>query len=289
MDMPKYEALKKIVHTPYGRIAYAEAGEGPAALFIHGVFMNGALWRNAIEELRSQRRCIALDLPGHGATRASLGQDPSLEAHADMVAAFLDALGIDKVDVVGNDTGGAISQLFAVRHTDRVRTLTLTNCDAHDNVPPDAFKPQVELAKAGELTPFVAQVSDDLELARAQFAVGFEHPEDLSGEVIRGYLGPFKDVDLAREVERRIASVRGDELVSVEEQLRALNVPTLIVWGTDDEFFETSWAYWLRDLIPGATEVVEIEGGKLFFVDERASELVPHLRKHWAAHEPVSV
>jgi pimeloyl-ACP methyl ester carboxylesterase len=61
-------------------------------------------------------------------------------------------------------------------------------------------------------------------------------------------------------------------------------VPTLIVWGTDDVFFDVSWAYWLRDTIPGAAGVVEIEGGRLFFPDERAGELTEALRRHWQAH-----
>jgi hypothetical protein len=55
------------------------------------------------------------------------------------------------------------------------------------------------------------------------------------------------------------------------------------VWATADTFFELSWAYWLKDLIPGATRVVEIEGGRLFFPDERSDELVTSLRQHWSA------
>ena len=60
-------------------------------------------------------------------------------------------------------------------------------------------------------------------------------------------------------------------------------MPTLIVWGTGDEFFDVRWAEWLRDTIPGVTDVVMIDGAKLFFPDERAADLVPHLRRHWAA------
>jgi pimeloyl-ACP methyl ester carboxylesterase len=60
----------------------------------------------------------------------------------------------------------------------------------------------------------------------------------------------------------------------------------LVVWGTGDILFRVRWAYRLRDTIPGVTEVVEIEGAKLFFPDERAIDLVPHLRRHWAAQAP---
>jgi hypothetical protein len=53
---------------------------------------------------------------------------------------------------------------------------------------------------------------------------------------------------------------------------------------TGDKFFHRKWAYWLRDTIPGASDVVEIDGGRLFFPDERASELTAALSRHWDKH-----
>jgi pimeloyl-ACP methyl ester carboxylesterase len=90
----------------------------------------------------------------------------------------------------------------------------------------------------------------------------------------------------ARQFEQLLVSLRPDDLLAVEPELSRLEVPTLIVWGTADSFFELSWAYWLKDLIPGATDVVEIEGGRLFFPDERSTELVSSLRQHWATLAP---
>ena len=63
--------------------------------------------------------------------------------------------------------------------------------------------------------------------------------------------------------------------------LRALNVPTLLVWGTGDQAFGVKWAYYLRDMIPGAREVIEVDGAKVFFPEERPDDLVPHLRRQW--------
>ncbi len=60
-----------------------------------------------------------------------------------------------------------------------------------------------------------------------------------------------------------------------------LQVPTLIVWGSADPAFGRKWAYELRDLIPGARDVIEVEGAKVFFPGERPGDLVPHLRHHW--------
>ncbi len=85
-------------------------------------------------------------------------------------------LGLGQVDVVANDTGGAVAQVFAARYPHRIRTLTLTNCDVHDNFPPEIFKPFVALAEAGELGPMVAAMADDFEVARSEvgFGMGYE-------------------------------------------------------------------------------------------------------------------
>src|SRR5262249_60259356 len=88
----------------------------------------------------------------------------------------------------------------------------------------------------------------------------------------------------ARQNQRLLTSLHARDLLAAEPALRRLQVPTLIVWGTGDLFFRRKWAYWLRDTIPGATEVVEIEGARIFFPDERAAELTAPLRRHWDAH-----
>ncbi|HYM85507.1 MAG TPA: alpha/beta fold hydrolase, partial [Pseudoxanthomonas sp.] len=98
----------KVVETPSGRISYVEQGSGPVALFVHGVLLNGYLWRHQMAGLSDNRRCIAPDLLAHGHTEIDPGQDVSVTANAHMLAQFLDALGIDRVDLVGNDSGGGI-------------------------------------------------------------------------------------------------------------------------------------------------------------------------------------
>src|SRR5262249_60539553 len=101
-------------------------------------------------------------------------------------------------------------------------------------------------------------------------------------EMVRALLDPVLGTSgSARHFDRCFSAIEPRDLLAAEPALARLTVPTLVVWGTGDEFFDVRWAYWLRDTIPGVTELVEIEGGKLFFPDERAAELVPHLRRHW--------
>ena len=115
-------------------IDYVDVGQGPVALFVHGVGTSSYLWRNVIAELRDERRCVAVDLPLHGGSDPR--EDLSIPALAEAVEELCDGLGLDQVDLVANDTGGAVAQVFAVRHRERLRTLTLTNCDVHTNTPP---------------------------------------------------------------------------------------------------------------------------------------------------------
>ena len=131
-----FHASRRFAEVKSGRIAYFEKGEGPVALFIHGVPINGYHWRHVIDRVQHRRRCIAIDLMGLGYTEISPSQDVSFTAQAQMVAEVLDALGIDKIDLVANDSGGAIAQIFAAHHPERLRSLVLTNCDVHDGWPP---------------------------------------------------------------------------------------------------------------------------------------------------------
>src|SRR4029450_12015948 len=139
------------VQTASGRIAYAEQGTGPIALFVHGVLLNGHLWRHQLAHLSDIRRCIAVDLLAHGDTEIEPDQDVSVTANAKMLKEFLDALKIDRVDLVGNDSGGGIAQIFAALYPERLRSLPLTDCDSHDNWPPEAFKPFLAMAANGGL------------------------------------------------------------------------------------------------------------------------------------------
>jgi len=194
------------------------------------------------------------------------------------------------VDLVGNDTGGALCQIFSVRYPHRVRTLTLTNCDCDDNLPPAEFTMGKELAEAGLLGTIVGKMGADPELARTAergYNLTFEQPEELSDEVITAYSGVFTDPGRAAELNRFATSTVVDDLLAIKPGLKDITIPTLIVWGTGDIFFELDWAYWLRDHIPGVKEVVEIDGGKLLFPDERSEDFIPPLRRFLDEYLPL--
>jgi pimeloyl-ACP methyl ester carboxylesterase len=272
-----------MISTRCGDVAYLEEGTGPAALFIHGVFLNADLWRHQIGDLADIRRCLAVDLLAHGESSCPAPADVTMDLQAQMIVGFLDAMGLDDVDLVGNDSGGAIAQLVAARQPERVRSLTLTNCDTHDNWPPVAFAPIRQLAIDGVLAAGLAALASDPTTARASLASSFEHPEALADETLTGFFRPFAASPVkADAVQAFVAGMDNSITVAIRDDLARFGAPTLIVWGTADDFFDVKWATWLAGTIPGTVRCVEIDGAKLFFPLERPEEFNRELRALWS-------
>jgi len=286
MNGKKSSPIERSVQTPSGRISYTEQGTGPVALFVHGVLLNGYLWRHQLADLSDMRRCIAVDLLAHGDTEIAAHQDVSVTANAKMLKEFLDALNIDQVDLVGNDSGGGIAQIFAALYPERVRTLTLTDCDTHDNWPPDAFKPFLAMAAAGGLRGTLEALLADKNVYRSSQALGpaYEHPEQLSDDSIERYLRPLvRTEQRTRDLQRFLAAFDNKHTLAIEDRLKTLKAPTLIVWGTDDVYFDVKWSHWLAENIPGTRRRVELKGARIFFPEERWEEFDRELRSHWQA------
>ena len=223
-------------------------------------------------------------LIAHGDTEITPDQDVSVTANANMLKEFLDALKIDQVDLVGNDSGGGIAQIFAALYPERVRSLTLTDCDTHDNWPPQAFKPFLAMAAAGGLRGTLEAMLADKNAYRSAQALGpaYEHPDRVSDDTIETYLRPFvRNEQHTRDLQRFLAAFDNKHTLHIEDRLKTLKAPTLIVWGTDDVYFDVKWSHWLAENIPGTRRRVEFKDARIFFPEERWEEFDKELRAHW--------
>jgi pimeloyl-ACP methyl ester carboxylesterase len=203
-----------------------------------------------------------------------------------MLAQLLDALKIDQVDLVGNDSGGGICQIFAALYPKRIRSLALTNCDAHDNWPPEAFKPFVAMVAAGGLAATLNAMLNDKSVYRSPQALGpaYERPEAVSDDTIETYLRPFiRSPRRTHDLERFVNAFDCRHTVEIEKPLGLVQAPTLIAWGTDDIFFDLKWSHWLEEAIPGTKRRVEFKSARIFFPEERWSEFNEELKTHWIA------
>jgi pimeloyl-ACP methyl ester carboxylesterase len=227
-----------------------------------------------------------VDLLAHGDTEIAPDQDVSVTANAKMLKEFVDAMNVDQVDLVGNDSGGGIAQIFAASYPERVRSLTLTDCDTHDNWPPEAFKPFLAMAANGGLRSTLEAMLSDKSVYRRPDALGpaYEHPEQLSDEDIEIYLRPFlKSEQRTRDLQRFLGAFDNQHTLAVEDRLKRLKAPTLVVWGTDDVYFDVKWSHWLAENIPGTRRRIEFAGARIFFPEERWREFNQELRDHWQA------
>lgn len=284
MTAATFHASRRFAETSFGDIAYVERGRGDAALFLHGFPLNGFQWRGALDRLSPYRRCLAPDFMGLGYTRVASGQSVTPTAQASMLAAFLDALSIRRVDLVANDSGGAIAQLFVTRYPDRVRTLLLTNCDVEPDSPPAAVLPVIAMARAGTfadrwLAPWLA----DKQLARSAQGLGGQcyadlaHPTD---EAIDCYLSPLVSSS------QRKALVHAYALGLTPNPLAGLprsDVPLRVVWGMADTIFAPADADYLDRTFSGSRGVRRIPGAKLFWPEEYPDILGQEAVRLWRA------
>jgi haloalkane dehalogenase len=272
--------------TPYGRTAYIDRGTGPTALFLHGFPLSGFQWRGAIDRLSKLRRCLAPDSMGLGFTKVLPGQSVTPDDQVKMLIAFLDALGVDTVDLVANDSGGAVAQLLAIRHPQRVRSLLLTNCDVEPDSPPPALKPVFELAEMG-IWPdaWLAPWLKDKAKARAPDGLGgmcFSNPEHPTDAAIEQYLGPILQSIERKDLANRYAlGLKPNPLAGIEDDLRKLDIPVRVVWGMSDGIFSKDNPDYLARILPRVEGVRRIPEAKLFFPEEYPHIIAEEARRLW--------
>jgi len=285
IDVHAFHAMRKFAALPSGRIAYIERGRGPAALFLHGLPLHSYQWRGALERLSAHRRCIAPDFMGLGYTEVPEGTDLRPEAQVAMLSALLDKLGETRIDLVANDSGGAVAQLFAVRHPDRVRTLILTNCDTGIDSPPQVIVPGIADAHAGiAADKDIGGFLRDRDKARSLDGLGiaYTHPAFLTDELLDVYLTPLLQSPLRKQqFNQLMIALENNFLLPLEPELKKLASPVRILWGTGDTVFKATSPDYLNRLFPHSRGIRQIEGARLFWPEEFPDILAEEARQLW--------
>src|SRR4029077_15491383 len=211
-EMERLDKYRSQVRTRSGPASYVDTGgPGRPVLFVHGVGTSSYLWRNVIAQLDGERRCVAVDLPLHGYTPAAPDQDFTLPGLARFVADCCDALELPDFDMVANDTGAAVTQVFPSGHAERLHTLTLTNCEAHDNVPPKALLPAVWLARLGLLARLAPRLMphDNPRTAKRMYGRTYQDISKLPEDIARVWLeAQTGTAEAARQNQRLLTSLR---------------------------------------------------------------------------------
>ncbi|HEU4598318.1 MAG TPA: alpha/beta hydrolase [Solirubrobacterales bacterium] len=254
---------RREIQLPQGTIRYREAGAGKPIVFVHGYLVDGRLWDGVVDRLSDRFRCIAPDWP-LGAHKVPMKPDADLSPPglAQLIADFLAELVLEDVTIVGNDSGGAISQVLVTTHPDRIGRLVLTNCDTHENFPPGIFKAMPPLAKLPGGMQVLSAPFRIGAVARRAFApfAKTKIPDNL----IASWMEPTKrDSTVMRDAGKVTAGMNKRHTLAAAEKLRGSQLPIRLLWAPGDRFFPISYAERLAGEA-GNAEVVRIEGAKTF-------------------------
>jgi pimeloyl-ACP methyl ester carboxylesterase len=251
------------IDLPAGRIRFRDEGEGKPVVFVHGYLVDGRLWDGVVDQLSDRLRCIAPDWP-IGAQQIAMKPDADLSPYgvAATIASFLDELGLDDVTIVGNDSGGAMSQVLVTRHPERIGRLVLTNCDTYENFPPGIFKAMPPIARLPGGMAVMAAPFRIGALARAVFKPLAK--SRIPADLVASWMEPgLKDPDVRRDVKKVTVGMSKRYTLEAAEKLRGSELPILFAWAPEDWLFSIDDARRLA-AEAGNARVVEIDEAGTF-------------------------
>jgi pimeloyl-ACP methyl ester carboxylesterase len=262
------------VRIPQGTLSVHERGEGEPLLFVHGLLVNGLLWRKVVDRLAGQARCVTPHWP-LGSHRRALdpGADLSPLGLARIVVDTMDALGLERATLVGNDTGGAICQLVAAHHPDRVERLVLTPCDAFDNFPPHMFAPLVAAARVPGGLRAVMNTMRIPGMARTPLAFGLLTKRPVPDEVMRAWVAPvLRDPAVRRDTVKALKGLDTRYTLDAAARLASFERPALLAWAREDRFFPFAHAERLAAILPDS-RLVPIDDSYSFVPEDQPEAL----------------
>jgi len=255
-------------------------GNGPVLVLLHGLAMDGSLWRNVTAVLREDHRCIVPTLPLGGHRRpVRPDADLSIQGMARLVAEFLAELDLNEVTLIGNDWGGA--QLLVSEGLDeRVGRLVLTSCEAFDNYPPGLPGRAVAQAAAIPGGIYVAFQALRLRpLRRLPLTWGWMSKRPVPDEVMDGWFRSLQtQAEVRRDLRKYALSISPKEvLLGWSERLRSFDRPALVVWAVEDRVMPPEHGRTLAEVLSQG-RLVEIADSYTLIPEDQPEELARAIR-----------
>jgi len=273
---------RKQAQLSQGTIRYREAGEGKPIVFVHGYLVDGRLWDGVVDRLSDRFRCIAPDWP-IGAHQVAMNPDADLSPPgiARLIADFLAKLELEDVTIVGNDSGGAMSQVLVTSHPDRIGRLVLTNCDTHENFPPGMFKAMPPLAKLPGGMFLLSAPFRIGAVARRAFAPFARRK--IPDELIASWMKPaMSDSGVMRDAAKVTAGMNKRHTLAAAAKLHGSQLPILLAWAPGDKYFPISYAERLQSEA-GNARLVRIEDAKTFVALDQPGPLAEQIAEFAAS------
>jgi pimeloyl-ACP methyl ester carboxylesterase len=264
-----------------GTIRYRDVGSGPTVVFVHGLLVTGELWRKVVVPLSEVCRCVVPDLP-LGSHSIPMNRDTDLTPPgiARIVADFIDALDLDDVTLVGNDSGGAICQLVAARHPERLGRLVLTTCDAFEVFPPPEFEYVRWVGRIpGAMWAMARAMMYSARLRRLKRAYGDLARRPLPDELTRRYVVPAAtNRAVRRDLVKFTTSISPKYTMAVADELRAFDKPVLLLWTPEDRYFGIELAERLAERLPDA-RIETIDDAQVFVAEDQPERVAESLAR----------
>jgi pimeloyl-ACP methyl ester carboxylesterase len=251
------------------RMSYRHAGAGRPMLLIHGLVGSSTNWRSSIAGLAQEASVYAIDQLNMGRSQRIAGLDAGLEATADRVAAFMDALDIAQADIVGHSHGGAVALMLAARHPERVRSLVLF-APANPYSHLDSLLIRVYSSPLGRLAAFTAP-HVPVQLQRYALGRMYGNPARIPDGCLEGYTDSLRVPGTIRHI---LAIVRDwvADMVALKSALPwVASIPTLLVWGDRDRAVDPVSAIQLQRIL-WRSELRIVRGGGHILFEETPEE-----------------
>ena len=271
MNWRDFQRMQRITELGDRWVSYVDEGVGAPVVLLHGIPTWGYLWEGALNVLARSNRVLIPDLLGFGYSDKRDNFDRSIARQAEMVDAWMQEIGIERAAIVGHDIGGGVALRLATLFPQRVERLCVLNAVSYDSWPIELML-QFGHPQANRTMSAAAAIK----VLRNALKQGFARSPER--DVLDGLLSPYRTEVGKLSLIRNAAALNTNLTTEISDLLLRLALPTLILWGEEDEFQVVKYGERLAEDIPGA-RLVRMNNARHFVMFDQPDEVVQLLRE----------